>query len=310
MKISYLLNRTSQKLRHSVEDGFRLFTYGSRSHHIVNQIEIRVFGLRRSGNHAIINWIGRQVKGNTVFINHVKPQENPYRNQYENYLSHKGGQVQKKDWKYKDIDWWKREKEGRFSFKDCLIYSYEDQELERVASSLFERKHDMYLGKSEKRFDLIVMRDPFNLFASRFQTKPRDDGPNFSMLEVYSKRYSLPELWISYAKECLGETSFLPSEKVIVNYNEWFVNVGYRKQIAEKIGISFSDEGFSDVSEAGRGSSFDGSRYAGQAYKMDVMSRWRSYVDNPSYRSLLSTERLLLYSEKLFGHIPCTEILR
>ena len=306
-KLNYLFQRSQQKLQHGIEDLGRALTHDPSAQKIVNKKEFRILGLRRSGNHAITNWIGKQVKGNSAFINHVRPLENPYRDQYESQLV-LGRKLPEGDWKYKDIDWWKQEKEGDFSFKDCLIYSYEDQEIGKVADKSFERKHDLYLGKSEARFDVIVMRDPFNLFASRLKTKPREHGPNFSMLEVYSRQYSLPELWVSYAKECLGETSFLMNQKIFVNYNRWFVDEDYREQLSTQLSIDFSDDGFNDISISGRGSSFDGVKHAGEAYKMDVLNRWRSFADNPIYRGLLSTDGVLEYSTKLFGHIPGTEI--
>jgi len=295
-------------MEHKVEDFVRAWQYGSRAQPTVNQKEFRILGLRRSGNHAIINWIGKQVKGNSVFINQVRPLENPYRDQYESQVL-LGRKLPEGDWKYRDIDWWEKEKRGEFSHKDCLIYSYEDQELEKVTRSSFEKKHDIYLGKSEERFDVIVMRDPFNLLASRLKTKPRKTGPNFSMLEVYSRRYSLPELWISYAKECLGETSFLSSKKVFINYNKWFSDITYRKEIAAQLNIEFTDDGFNDVSISGRGSSFDGTKHTGEAYKMDVLNRWKLFTDNSVYRQLLNTNELVNYSIKLFGEIPGTEVL-
>lgn len=33
-----------------------------------NQIEIRVFGLMRSGNHAIINWVQNQYQTDSLFF--------------------------------------------------------------------------------------------------------------------------------------------------------------------------------------------------------------------------------------------------
>lgn len=307
-KLCYLQRRSRQKLAHALEDVGRAIEYSTKPQAVVNQKEVRVLGLRRSGNHAIINWIGKQIQGQAVFMNHVRPLENPYRNQYENQLNPRHTPPPK-DWKYRELDWWKQEKDGNFSLKDGLIYSYEDQELEKVAHPSFERKHDLYLGKSAERFDVIVMRDPFNLLASRLQTKPREDGVNFSMLEVYSRRYSLPELWISYAKECLSETNFLPNNKLVINYNQWFLDCNYRQQIARRLKLEFSDRGLNDVSASGRGSSFDGAKYAGNAAQMDVINRWKWFSDSSVYRELLKTEGLLDYSQKLFGSIPGTEIL-
>ncbi|MGF1523904.1 MAG: hypothetical protein ACFBSF_16420 [Leptolyngbyaceae cyanobacterium] len=308
-RLNYWSRRSRQKLQHKAEDLVRATFHHPDTQPVINKREVRVLGLRRSGNHAIINWIGQQVKGNSVFINHVRPLENPYRDQYESQLV-LGRKLPQGDWKYHDIDWWKKEKEGKFSLKDCLIYSYEDQEIEKVAGASFERKHDLYLGRSKERFDVIVMRDPFNLVASRLKTKPREDGPNFDMLNVYSRRYSLLELWIAYAKECLGETSFLQHKKIFINYNKWFTDIDYRRHIAAQMNITFSDEGFNDVSISGRGSSFDGLKHAGEVHKMDVLNRWREFAENPTYRKLLmNTEDLLKYSNQLFGHIPGTEVL-
>ncbi len=307
-KFNYLLRRSLQEVSHRLEDYARSFSYNSNSEPIVNQREIRVIGLRRSGNHAVINWIGKQAKGNSIFINHVKPLENPYRNQYESQLNLQRAIEKDADWKYRDLDWWRQERKGNFSDKCCLIYSYEDQELERVAHPTFERMREVYLGKSQHQFDVIVMRDPFNLFASRLQTKPREEGPNFDMLEIYSKRYSLPELWVAYAKEVLGETSFLGGKKIFINYSRWFLEEDYRRQIAAELGLGFSDAGLNDISKAGRGSSFDGDRFAGEAYRMDVLNRWRSYAENSAYLRLLKTEGVIEYSRKLFGDIPGTEI--
>ena len=308
-KLSYIQQRSIQKISHAIEDISRIINDSSYSQSIVNKKEVRVLGLRRSGNHAIINWIAKQIQGQAIFINHVRPLENPYRNEYENQFLYPRPNSSLRDWKYRDIDWWKQEKVGKFSVKDGLIYSYEDQELEKVAHPSFERKHDLYLGKSEERFDVIIMRDPFNLFASRLQSKPREDRPNFSMLEVYSRRYTLPELWISYAKECLGETNFLKNKTLFLNYNRWFLDFNYRRDIANQLNLNFSDNGFNDISISGRGSSFDGLKYAGEAHKMDVLNRWKSFVDSTLYRQLLRTDNLLNYSMKLFGHIPGTEIL-
>ncbi len=311
MNIRYLTSRSLQKVEHFFEDSLKSVSHSffSEKKGIVNDLEIRVAGLRRSGNHAIINWIGKQCDGNRVFINCVKPNENPYRNEYESQRYLERDKRDKKHWGYGGVDWWKKEKEGDFSKKQILIYSYEDQELERIFSASYEKKHDLYVGKSKRRIDLIIIRDPFNLFSSRLHTKPRKDGRNFSMLQVYSKKYSLPELWLEYAKECLNETSHAKAEKIFVNYNDWKSSIDYRKELAERIGIKFSDKGLNDVSVSGRGSSFDGTKFSGNAEQMDVMNRWKHSVDDEHYKKLFANEEIIVYSRKIFGHIEGTEAL-
>ena len=44
--------------------------------------------MRRTGNHAIINWVKSQDAGKVEFINNVLANENPYRYKYQNLEDH------------------------------------------------------------------------------------------------------------------------------------------------------------------------------------------------------------------------------
>lgn len=305
-KLKYFAQRAGEKAWYAIDDTVRLLQQKQNSQEIINKKEIRVVGLRRSGNHAIINWIFKQESGNPIFINHTRVLENPYRDVYRDQrLKQKNPTL--KGWRCDDIEWWKRESKGNFSVKDCLIYSYEDQELERVTHPSFEKKHDFYLGRSQERFDVIILRDPFNLFASRLKGNKSNVKTDFDLMNVYSKR-SLPELWLSYAKECLGETNVLTNNKTIINYNLWFADTDYRKQVAEQLKLTFSDTGFNEVTRAGgAGSSFDGTAFSGDVTKMDVLNRWKTFADDPAFQALFRDEQLIEYSRTIFGTIPGTE---
>ena len=57
-KNTYVLNKLrmwKRQLGYGIDDIFRTILW--RNNEIVNHKEIRVVGLKRSGNHAIINWI-------------------------------------------------------------------------------------------------------------------------------------------------------------------------------------------------------------------------------------------------------------
>ncbi len=45
---------------------------------IINNNELLVKALRRSGHHAIINWISYQIKGRSFFLNDCESGKNPY----------------------------------------------------------------------------------------------------------------------------------------------------------------------------------------------------------------------------------------
>ncbi len=266
-----------------------------RLNQIINQKSIRVVGLRRSGNHAIINWIKKeheQHRKKVTFINNIPHDKNPYLHFYQNHLRYN---------KYpKTILKLKRQAKGWFDKVDCLIYSYEDYSLEQITNRLFEDKCDFYLGRANNKYDVIILRDPFNLLASRFKNQ---------YFDTKSPCQNIIALWIAYAKEYLRETNFLKNTKICINYNHWTSNLDYRQEIAKILDIEFSDAGFNDVQKNGGGSSFDGLKFKGKAQTMEVDTRWKYFQDNPFYLQLINNEELIEYSRKIFGNLACIDRL-
>jgi hypothetical protein len=278
------LRQIKQDVGYNLHDLNRLVFRRNTLLEIVNQTEIRIVGLKRTGNHAVINWMRKQQTGEIWHLNNIKVGQNPYRLLYRHYPK----------------EHLRREAIADFVKKDCLIYSYEDYSLQQVVDRRFEEKHDYYLGRSQKRYDVLLLRDPFNLMASRFKK---------GYLQVKDSNTNLIDLWISYAKEYLGETKYLNQNKVSINYNQWFTDIDYRKQLAAKLELEFSDAGINEVKGQGDGSSFNGREFDGSASQMDVLARWTAFADHPEYRKLLNNQELLYYSEKIFGHIPGTNSL-
>src|SRR4030095_14422894 len=131
-----------------------------------NFLEVRAYGLMRSGNHAIIEWVQNQFTGEiTCFLNNVKHGDHdPYNSYEQRVLTGIDNQI--------DIE------TLRMTKKRLLVYSYEDRyELEAgnrtfhesVFQSGFEKKRRFYLGASKHEFDILIVRDPFNFFASRLK---------------------------------------------------------------------------------------------------------------------------------------------
>lgn len=279
------LRELKRELQYKLNDFERAIARNNNA--IVNHKEIRVVGLKRTGNHAIINWIAKQHGDEIWHLNNIQVKCNPYRFLYLHYPK----------------EHLKSEALGQFTEKKCLIYSYEDRHLKDVTDRNFEKKHDLYLGKSASRYDLIIMRDPFNLFASRFQKACKSEKANEFL------NLDLVKLWIDYAKEYLGETNYLTNNKICVNYNQWCLDVDYRKQLITKLGCEFSDLGFHEVRGQGGGSSFEGLTLNGQADKMKVLERWNVFAENIDYLKMLDAPEILEYSEKIFGRIPETETI-
>jgi hypothetical protein len=288
-----VIRKLKIQVEHSLEDWSRAIAQQASLAQTVNQKEIRVVGLRRTGNHALITWIQKQEKGTVRHLNNLIPFENPYRYKYEHLRDYYPEHL-------KAAEQYHQEALGNFVSKDCLLYSYEDHSLAQITSSRFERKHDLYLGKSGKRYDLLILRDPFNLFASRLKNH---------YLDVSAPGKTMADLWIDYAREFLGETHYLSHNKICVNYNTWATDASYRQALAEQLNLEFTDAGINEVGTWGGGSSFEGQSFKGNAQAMQITSRWQHFMQNETYRRLLDNPKLLEYSERIFGHIPGTEAL-
>jgi len=232
--------------------------------------EIRFIGLQRSGNHAVINWILKQCKSNYLFFNDVDPVDPLSRSRIveESCNSNEVG---------------------------CLLYSYEDRLLNVISSAKFYPKVNTYNTKIKKRYDVLVIRDPFNLFASRLKHSavPTDTS-------LYISGLSTPNLWITYAKEYLNETSYLNNNKVVINYNRWCISESYRREIANALELNFTDSGFHEITKYGQGSSFDKTAFNGNANMMNTDSRWEIYKNDQEYIALFRDKKIIELSNKIF----------
>lgn len=261
----------------------------------VQETEFRLVGLSRSGNHAIINWIIRQLRGSYCFLNCTEPKHNPYRTARP--LNANGSTYRT------NISGFDKEKEmlGNFSKKDCLLYNHEDCFLGPFNSPHQKIDREQWTGPSGTKKDILILRDPFNLFASRIKAglirghHTEHGAKPISLL-------TLKRLYKQHAREYLGKKKYLKNT-VRVNFNSWTKDEVYRRNLAAELDISFSDTGFQEVSETAGGSSFDGTRLSGSAGKMDLGSRWKKYADQDEFWSLFDEEILELAST-IFGNIP------
>lgn len=59
---------------------------------ITNKLEIRVNGLQRSGNHAVVHWIASQSAGTCLVLSDAQPGSDPFRTMSE-FLVYEDGHV-------------------------------------------------------------------------------------------------------------------------------------------------------------------------------------------------------------------------
>ncbi|MFP4144072.1 MAG: hypothetical protein ACLFV3_02915 [Phycisphaeraceae bacterium] len=254
-----------------------------------NEQEMRVIGMSRSGNHAILNWIFAQAPPRTCLLNCAEGKENPF-------LTARpmdSGRPYRANYEF-DLE---REQRGRLSAKNLLLFSHEDNFLGNAVSDAYEREHDGWVGPTRRRRDVLILRDPFNLFASRLRAGSAEVG-----LTV-AKR-----IWKQHAREFIQGPSRLRHDPVLIRYNQWFTDRDYRRALADRLGLTFTDAGLREVAACHGGSSFDGLAYDGDAQQMGVLSRWKHYAADAQYRMLFD-EELIEMSESIFGPIPGTREL-
>ncbi len=248
-------------------------------------------GMSRSGNHCIINWILHHVRGRFCFLNCAEGGSNPF----VTARPLDSGAPFRVNYPGFDLE---RERAGALSAKDYLIHSYEDSFLGYACSRRFEADHDAFVGRSARRIDVLVLRDPFNLFASR-----REMGA------ATIPAATAIRIWKQHAGEYLGRRRYLKHDPLFVNYNRWVACREYRRGLAGRLGLAFTDAGVDAVPACGGGSSFDGLRFDGHARRMAVLDRWRHFAGDPAYLDLFDPEVVSL-AQEVFGDLPALDRLR
>ncbi|MEE2972891.1 MAG: hypothetical protein VX672_07185 [Planctomycetota bacterium] len=236
-------------------------------------LELRVAGMMRSGNHAIIEWILEQHRNkSSVFLNNVAhgPQD-PYRTADRILVN--GSEFEG------DID------ECRKSKKNLLVYSYEDRGDSPIQSSLirsafseeFEDVRVQFLGSSARAVDVLVVRDPLNCFASRLRQYDlgRTGAASFEPEMVRDR-------WIDFAEYCTGAMSNDNPKQIVIPYNRWLTDPSFRRSLSRSLAGTYSDATLASTSDFGGGSSFERRRLPwGQ-----LASKWRRISSPRAWRSL------------------------
>jgi len=190
-------------------------------------------------------------------------------------------------------------KENSTGNYNSLIYSYEDRLLSSITNANVYPQKKVYEHSVRQRIDILILRDPFNLIASRRKLKEQ-----LARKTTYISGMNASQLWTTYADEFLGETNYLTNQKIVVNYNKWCSSKKYRAELANSLEIVFTDHGFGKVAKFGGGSSFDSTKYDGQASEMETTQRWEKFKYDNHYSKSFRDYKLLNLSEKIFTLEP------
>jgi len=148
--------------------------------------EIYLYGLRRSGNHAIINYIAGHVVKNMPEYNEVWSRFRFTQNRI-NY------KIPRKSFK-------KRMEDIPFpypSFGDTQIISHENDQIKHIFSG--KKEHILYnTGREDtKKIAIVLLRDPYNTMASLLYRLKVQKNIGMSILEYINNEF---DLWIKCAE--------------------------------------------------------------------------------------------------------------
>lgn len=215
-------------------------------------------GMKRSGNHAIINWLAPQLRC-PVFNNFIAV--GPLL---------RGGTMPGP----KSFTAWRDEQERSLGKPlPRALVTLEDHGLELAPFS------DVDVPVQR----LLLLRNPRDLFASRIRKAFSVDMPAYPRAHGAVLQRAI-RLWKQHARCYLDDASTYPG-RVAILFDAWFLDAGYRAAISDALGIAFDDSGFGKVGPEGGGSSFDGTRFDGNAQLMDVHNRVAAL--DPTERELL-----------------------
>lgn len=186
---------------------------------------IRIFALRRSGQHGIIHWICSQLTGQTAFCN--------------NYRTSCCDGIQF----YPNIK----------QPVDNVVVNFEDKKINAV--------NNIIPFITTEKQDVIIIRNPFNLLASRWKTEERktkivrraSDG--LKLGSDWRGGHKDILLWENHVNEALRITENLFNPIVII-FDEWVNCEYYKKLIAKQLKLHY-EQHISGTSSYGGGSSFE-----------------------------------------------------
>jgi len=239
--------------------------------------ELSILYMQRAGGHAIANWLTNQLPTtNYVFINNIF--------HYDNRLLFNKPLVKNNT--------------------EYLIYTIEDMSIGQAEKT---KQRLLYKHNSDK-LNVLIIRDPYNLFASRYARQIGETNPitgekqpesikscNWSPLKTWTGKSAI-DCWRNHAQEALSHFNI----DLCIFYNRWIQDKSYRQQTAKDLGLNFTDRGIDEVSTHGEGSSFDGLTYQGKASEMAVDTRWKKYKYD-SYFCSLFDDRIHTLAQMLFG---------
>ena len=250
----------------------------------MQDVEIAVCALQRSGHHAILEWIHAMLveeygsAADVVWVNWVNEhaqQLDPFNTLFDGAEQHR-----------------KLGAESRHTPRRALMYNFEDSGVHMLQSAL--HYSDRYVGPSTSKIGVLILRDFYNMLASRLR-RTRDGKP-------FSSDYlAAAGMWAEQAKLFSLRTRhhYDLGDFIAISYNDWWLSAEYRIKLAERLGLRYTENTRDTVHYAGFGSSFGQVEHA---HELKVLDRWEEFKDDAEYIDIV--DRCLearVYGDSIFG---------
>lgn len=261
---------------------------GQPDQEVSTRLLLDVFGIKRAGNHAVITWILANSPGLSAHYN-LAPANCVLKWRQGDPRPPVDGS-RRLDTQFPPLS---REDVAKQTELGSIVVSREDTFLPDGWSTTGLAR----FGKIKREVPILILRDAFNHLASIYKRYVVDDqgGKNW---ELTWPQYVAA--WKQYAREFLGRTSYLGNGDVMkINYNRWFTDDAYRRELAATLGLVASDRGLGEISRWG--SSFGD---VGDAREMAVQDRWRTLKDDSKFRAVFDDSELVALSDAIFGELP------
>ena len=230
---------------------------------------IRVFGMRRSGNHALINWLIRNGPKPSVFLNNCIPGKCPA--ETARALEIDGLNMPLEDASVPDFT-------SEAADGGVLILSYED---------FMPDPHDAVgsvssgLPADVDCLDLVLFRGFTNWSASLLRKLQNNDAH-----DLFARMRTMMMAMDRYI-EALELVQEAPARIRPISYDRWVSRAEYRASILRALGFEEQDNSLGAVQRYGGGSSFQKDVKA--AKDLAPHERWQLMVNDAEYQLLLLT---------------------
>ena len=215
-------------------------------------LNLRVFGMRRSGNHAIIDWLRRNMSGEVVFLNDCAPGD-----PFGTYAMMETPRGDRHGPSFRETRWFAQFDEGRAGRSH--IVSYEDTAPDAAGPPR---------GWDAPFSTLVIHRSFLNWLASfHALVLDRNRGTRWGV-----ERPEEIAAFIALYADLLRAPCTLA-----ISFDGWLSGACYRRGAARALGLVPRDDDTGAESDYGGGSSFDGGCPS---------NRWRGMADAPGFEAL------------------------